>query len=284
MSEAEQPAPTDEEEVLDAEVVDEGDEDKPPEVAPMPTPASTAIEVRPASDRVLMPLDSGQVVDGMKAYQQLLHDLLEPSDWQGTGSDKFLKKSGWRKIARAFNLSLTKISLTVERDAEGNPVRAEAVFRALAPNGQVQDGDGYCAVTEPRFQSVKGRQKIENDLRATATTRAKNRAISDLVGMGEVSAEEVDATGNTGPGWAAADPKQASQLSNALIWLFDGDTGEAEKAWNLMQTQLGGTMYGPVADGLTAVLAASKRYIDAKEKPDDDKPPTGAPPETAEPS
>jgi len=242
------------------------------------------LEVRPASDQVLMPLDSGQVVEGMKAYQQLLHDLLDPSDWQGTGSDKFLKKSGWRKISRAFNLSLTKISLTVERDTEGNPIRAEAVFRALAPNGQVQDGDGYCSIDEPRFASQKGRQKIENDLRATATTRAKNRAISDLVGMGEVSAEEVDARGNAGPDWQAADQKQASQLSNALIWLFDGDTGEAEKAWKLLQTQLGGTMYGPVADGVTAVLAASKRLIEAKEKAAEDKPPPGAPPETPEPS
>jgi hypothetical protein len=61
----------------------------------------------------------------------------------------------------------------------------------VAPNGQFGDGDGYCLADEVRFKSRRGRQKVENDLRSTATTRAKNRATADLVGMGEVSAEEI---------------------------------------------------------------------------------------------
>lgn len=274
---------------IEAELL--GEEDVPPDEAEPEQPQvtrvespGTELEVRPASDQVLMPLDTTQVVEGMKAYQKLLHDLLEPSDWQGTGDDKFLKKSGWRKIARAFNLSLTKVSITVERDAEGNPVRAEAVFRALAPNGQVQDGDGYCSVDEPRFASAKGRQKIENDLRATATTRAKNRAISDLVGMGEVSAEEVDAAG--GSGWSPANDHQRSILSNALTWLFEGDATEAEKTWNMVRSALGvDHIPGPVADAITAVIATRKKFGEAKAAAGrEDKPPEGAPPETSDPS
>jgi hypothetical protein len=74
-------------------------------------------------------------------------------------------------------------------------VRAEVWIRAVAPNGQFGDGDGYCSADEGRFRGWKGRQKLENDLRATATTRAKNRAIADLVGMGEVSAEEIAPAG-----------------------------------------------------------------------------------------
>jgi hypothetical protein len=68
------------------------------------------------------------------------------------------------------------------------PLRAEVWARAIAPSGRSMDGDGYCSVDEERFSGPRGnKSKLENDLRATATTRAMNRAISGLVGMGEVS-------------------------------------------------------------------------------------------------
>ena len=173
------------------------------EPRPLAPPAQAlALAPRPPAEReVLMPLDPEQVVEGMRQYQQLLRDLLEPSDWQthdknGNPLERpFLKKSGWRKIARAFNLSFERVHSHVERDEDGTPVRAEVWIRAVAPNGQYGDGDGYCSADEGRFRSWRGRQKLENDLRATATTRAKNRAIADLVGMGEVSAEEIAPAG-----------------------------------------------------------------------------------------
>jgi hypothetical protein len=65
----------------------------------------------------------------------------------------------------------------------------------VAPNGQFGDGDGYCSADEVHFKSWRGRQKLENDLRSTATTRAKNRATAYLVGMGEVSADEIAPAG-----------------------------------------------------------------------------------------
>jgi hypothetical protein len=167
-----------------------------------PSTRALALAARPPAEReVLMPLDPEQVVEGMRQYQQLLRDLLEPSDWQTEDKNgnplerPFLKKSGWRKIARAFNLSFERVHSRVERDEDGTPVRAEVWIRAVAPNGQYGDGDGYCSADEGRFRSWRGRQKLENDLRATATTRAKNRAIADLVGMGEVSAEEIAPAG-----------------------------------------------------------------------------------------
>ena len=174
------------------------------EAAPEQEPSTQALALaaRPPAEReVLMPLDPEQVVEGMRQYQQLLRDLLEPSDWQTEDKNgnplerPFLKKSGWRKIARAFNLSFERVHSRVERDEDGTPVRAEVWIRAVAPNGQYGDGDGYCSAEEGRFRSWRGRQKLENDLRATATTRAKNRAIADLVGMGEVSAEEIAPAG-----------------------------------------------------------------------------------------
>lgn len=246
-------------EPIDAEVVAEEVADPGPQEV---HEAGTDLTVRPASDQVLMPLDADQVVAGMEAYQQLLPRLLQDSDWQSTGDGKFVKKSGWRKIARAFNLSVMVVSVRIERDYEGNPVRAETIARAMAPNGQVSDADGYCSVDEDRFASAKGRKKIENDLRATATTRAKNRAIADLVGMGEVSAEEVEVAGG-GPAMPDADEKQRGVLSGALVWLFDGDDAAAEESYNLVAGFFDGKMPGPVANAVIALLKKCKDHGEA---------------------
>lgn len=157
--------------------------------------AAMSAELSPIATAVMMPFDAAEVSEAMSAYQEVMHATLDASDWQGSPGSRgaFVKKSGWRKIAKAFGLSVTRVDDGVERDAEGNPLRAWAIYRAAHSNGQTQDGDGYCSIDESRFSRSGGRQKLENDLRATATTRAKNRAISDLVGMGEVSAEEVAA-------------------------------------------------------------------------------------------
>lgn len=154
--------------------------------------AAISAELSPVATAVMMPFDAKEVSGAMSAYQEVVRATLDATDWQGKPGTRgaFVKKSGWRKIAKAFGLSVTRVDDGVERDDDGNPLRAWAIYRAAHSNGQTQDGDGYCSVDESRFAQVKGRQKLENDLRATATTRAKNRAISDLVGMGEVSAEE----------------------------------------------------------------------------------------------
>jgi hypothetical protein len=143
---------------------------------------------------VIKPLDVRETKQAMQTYQEGLRSLLEDGDWQKTGDGEFVKKSGWRKIATWFGLSVQLVSQRVERDEAGEPLRASVIARAQAPNGRYMEGDGHCAANEGRFRSDKGRQKLENDLIATATTRAKNRAIADLVGMGAVSAEEVEGT------------------------------------------------------------------------------------------
>jgi len=202
------------ERIVDAQVVDEA-------AADVPVGEQALVHSRPTRE-ALVPLDADQVIEGMQAYQDLLPRLLADSDYQAAGRDKdgrpkrFVKKSGWRKIARAFNLSVEIVSVRVLRDEDGAPSRAEAICRAIAPNGQVQDGDGYCDIGEERFSGPRGnKSKLENDLRATATTRAKNRAIADLVGMGEVSAEEVDAGANQAslPAWAL--PAEGALLEQA---------------------------------------------------------------------
>jgi len=246
--------------VMDVEVVEEEDvtaasvEAAPVSQVSAPT-AGAGVDVRPPGRDVLMPMSTDDVIAGMEAYQEMLPRLLAPSDWQDAGRDgKFVKKSGWRKIARAFNLSVMVVSVRVERDGEGMPTRAETIARAQAPNGQVSDADGYCSADEKRFENAKGRQKLENDLRATATTRAKNRAISDLVGMGEVSAEEVVPGG--GDLMPLATEQQVATLNAALKWLL-GEDGVSD-TWKAISSQCGGSMFGPVANAVIATIKARK--------------------------
>jgi hypothetical protein len=62
-------------------------------------------------------------------------------------------------------------------------------YRATAPNGRSAVGDGTCAAAEKQ----RGRMKAtDHNVRSHAHTRAWNRAVSNLVGFGEVSAEEVE--------------------------------------------------------------------------------------------
>ena len=215
-----------------------------------------AVAVRQQPTGVLTPIATPvQMDDAMKQYQATVAAVLSPSDWQDAGSDgKFVKKSGWRKIAKAFGLSVEIVRSEVERDEDGNPERASVVARAIAPNGQTSDGDGYCSVDEKRFGSNKGKQKLENDLRATATTRAKNRAISDLVGMGEVSAEEMAVMSAPTPPMldeASPDGTAFKKAFGALV----GDPAKAQAAYLKYREAQGGIPLA-AADLLRAIQGA----------------------------
>lgn len=146
-----------------------------------------------------------------KAYQELYSRLLNDTDFQTIGKRRFVKKSGWRKLALAFNVSFTIVAKDYERDDRGRIVRAEVTARAAAPNGRVAENIGACDIFErccepgyctnrrsdhrhcqPGCPGTIHFSNPSHDLPATAETRAKNRAASDLFGMGEVSAEEIN--------------------------------------------------------------------------------------------
>ena len=99
---------------------------------------------------------------------------------QGKG---FRTKDYWRGVCTAFGLSLEMVSEELVRGE--NDWGYLVTFRATHPNGRSMTGDGAVFASEK-----KGTASVHN-VRAHAHTRAKNRAISDLVGFGEVSAEEV---------------------------------------------------------------------------------------------
>jgi hypothetical protein len=138
---------------------------------------------------IVMPAVSPeQAVAAFQAYQDLAKRIITKDDIQEIQGKEFKKKSFWRKCQRFFNLS---IMIVKEKREEYNGYFVyKFLVRAKAPNGAYMDGTGTCSSNE------KGLLKTEHNTRAIAETRAKNRAISDLVAFGEVSAEEVTTNGH----------------------------------------------------------------------------------------
>lgn len=163
-------------------------------------------------------------------FEEVKSDLLSKEDRQSISGNVFITKSGWRKIATAFNISskIIEEKRVVEDDIV---VRWMAKSSATAPNGVSATQVGMSASNESNymemlldksdaekgttisdvainhdlileevalvdgaFRRIKQPHEVsDHDIIATAATRAKNRAISDLVGGGEVSAEELGA-------------------------------------------------------------------------------------------
>jgi hypothetical protein len=148
-----------------------------------------ALATRQVSEiSIIRPVASAdEVLAAWRQFQDLKRSLLSIDDYQDIQGRPRIKKSGWRKIAAAFGISdelLREERREVETPA-GRQFVWEVTVRAIAPNGRYADAVGSCASTERRFTH------LDHDVRATAHTRGKNRAIADLVGGGEVSAEEI---------------------------------------------------------------------------------------------
>lgn len=209
------------EEVLSGEVVDAPEQEGQAQKEEEPEVPGELV-ARPSAGQVIQPLDLEATRQAMQTYQEGLRSLLTEDDYQDAGGGrKFVKKSGWRKIATWFGLSVELVRDTVDRDDDGQVTRATVWARAVAPNGRSFDGDGHCDVQESRFSGPRGnKSKLENDLRATAATRAMNRAVSGLVGMGAVSAEEMEGTTITEKAEPDATDEEKTLLSNALLFLY----------------------------------------------------------------
>ncbi len=196
-----------------------------------------------------------QAVAEWEAYQELTRRLLTKDDYQRIGDKDFKKKSAWRKYAKAFNISCEEVSREIVRAEDGYPLYAHVVVRATEPSGRWQDADQECHAIEKCCVAASSRScpkrhthclpgcdgrihfSHPGDIPAVAFTRAKNRAISDLIGAGEVSFEEADvgerqprqarrpaATKAGGTGGADnSDGKARHELRAALESQFPGD-------------------------------------------------------------
>lgn len=138
----------------------------------------------------------------MNNYQELVEALLDDTDYQQIGEKKTKKKSAWRKLATAFNISDDVVEKEIIRDECHRIISARYEVMATLPNGRHGVGTGSASIfdkiskkdtKEPTPFELRQRfTNAEHDVISTAHTRAKSRAIADLIGAGEVSAEELE--------------------------------------------------------------------------------------------
>lgn len=126
----------------------------------------------------------------MALFQKLKVDLLTEDDTQKIGTNNYVKKSGWIKYALAFNLKTEVIKEEKETNMDNPDWYAyHFTIRCTATNGRITEKVGSC-------DSREKPQAALHVVRAMAETRASSRAISAMIGAGEVSAEEMENTGD----------------------------------------------------------------------------------------
>ena len=145
--------------------------------------------------------DVDTAIEQWNAYQKLCKGLLNDTDYQEIEVKEkdedgnyvkvkrhFKKKSAWQKLSRAFNVDTQIIDRDMQRTKMGRIREAYYCVRASLPNGRSVESDALCS------RSEKGKDKVsDHTIMTTAKTRATNRAIAELIGAGEVSAEEMGA-------------------------------------------------------------------------------------------
>jgi hypothetical protein len=169
------------------------------------------------------------MAEALTAYKELqrMLDASMPDQLMQLGDKTFRKKGFWRAVAVAFNIDVELVEERRESDGVFEDGRENfgylVTYRAKAPNGRSEPGDGACFAIEkaakfkcphperegstrtlhyphdrcpdfdPNYQWRKRPAEASvHNVRSHAHTRAFNRAVSNLCGFGEVSAEEVE--------------------------------------------------------------------------------------------
>lgn len=191
-------------------------EPKPIDVEAVPEDRALAIRQQPGAVGILRPADTlDAIADAFKQYQAVCERILTKDDYQEYEGKPRKKKSAWRKLATAFNVSTEIMAKEVLRGADGRSVvMAEVRVRASTNGGRQSEALGSCDVNEKCCAIARGQKchkaawkghyccqngcdgrrhwsHPDHDIISTAQTRATNRAIADLIGCGEVSAEEI---------------------------------------------------------------------------------------------
>lgn len=134
-----------------------------------------------------MPVFGGeQMGEALRAYKglQATLDKAMPDAIMEIQGRPFRKKAYWRAVRTAFQLKVVQVH--EERVETPDDWGYIVTYRATAPNGAEAEGDGACMASEKH-----AKQATVHNVRSHAHTRAFNRAVSNLVGFGEVSAEEM---------------------------------------------------------------------------------------------
>lgn len=125
----------------------------------------------------------------MRAFEEFKRAVLTDGDFYEQGGKKYVRKSGWMKYAMALGIS-TEVFDEVCQTVKFNGVDTlvyNFTAKASAPNGRFAIAVGSASSDEGKPWA-----KALHSIRAMAQTRAVERAISNLVGGGEVGADELD--------------------------------------------------------------------------------------------
>ena len=239
-----------------------------------------------------------QMVQALAAYRELQKALDEsmPDQLMELDDKPFRKKGYWRAISVAFNLTVEPTEERREVSGAFTDGRENfgyiVTYRATSASGRAVTGDGSCFAVEkarrfkcphpespgskrtlhfphdtcpdfdPNFQwKTLPAQATEHNIRSHAHTRAMNRAISNLVGFGEVSAEEVEHDEpdvNT-----RTVPKRAD--GSALVTEISSKTGKSKagNAWTMYLVTFDDGRSGSTFDESLAKMATDAKAAGA---------------------
>ena len=161
----------------------------------------------------LRPVASPSVlVESMKTFEAIKKALLtiDQDTYRIDGKDR-IAKSGWRKLALAFGISDEIIHEEQVVDDTGDKpyIVWHIRVRVTAAGGRSVEGIGTASSRERNFAHV------EHDLHALAHTRAKSRAIADMLGSSDKVYEEDDGDEPArAPSPSASVDKKAKMLSH----------------------------------------------------------------------
>jgi hypothetical protein len=130
-----------------------------------------------------------QDFDTYISIQKTIDDRMGKSIIQNIQGKPFRKKAYWRAVATAFRLTVKKVSdeYFEHRDDWGY----HATWVAITETGREVQGEGSFQASEKMRKDGSMVDATHHNVRSTANTRAFNRAVSNCVGFGEVSAEEI---------------------------------------------------------------------------------------------
>ena len=121
-----------------------------------------------------------------KQYQQLKEKLLTAEDIVKIGNTDYIRKSGRTKFEVAFNLSTKVLSERKEIDiTDPKKYAYHFTVQCIANNGRVIEEVGTCDNTEKSGAA-------EHIIRSMAKTRATSRAVFEMIGAGDMAAEEAE--------------------------------------------------------------------------------------------
>ena len=172
-----------------------------PEKGEQQTP-NESLEIIPSGGFLSPACTIQEAVDVFKVFEQAKTQILDPKKdviWigkygkptePGGDSHPHIKRSGWRKLARFFGLSWKIVDRQKIPTEDGYMWVVAA--RVTHPMGSVVEQDGAASSNDPFFTKGGRTKANEEDVLMKAETVALNRTISDMLGSGECSAEEID--------------------------------------------------------------------------------------------